>query len=220
VKYRYALEPLSARGSLGDPGGRFNMGAIDPSRYSVFPALYLAADKDTTLDEMFGRAKQQPLLSYEELALTRSGSVAVVSVSGVLESVLDLRNPENLSGFVALTKEFPISDELQQEARRLNQGSSHVVKTLSELLATILDPRWRIFPMQWDIPANSQILGQIAADAGIEGIVYPSSLTGQPCIAVYPQNFVNSSSFLQIGDPLPSPGVKNRIDKDTFKDFL
>lgn len=57
-------------------------------------------------------------------------------------------------------------------------------------------------------------------DAGIEGIIYPSSLTGEPCMTVYPQNFANSSSFLQIDDSLPDPGVRSRIDKDTFKDFL
>src|SRR6266699_2086977 len=49
VKYKYSLDPLSAKGSLSDPGGRFNVGAIDPTRYPMFPALYLAADKATAL---------------------------------------------------------------------------------------------------------------------------------------------------------------------------
>lgn len=41
VKYRYSLAPLSTKGSLVDPGGRFNIGAIDPSRFPLFPALLL-----------------------------------------------------------------------------------------------------------------------------------------------------------------------------------
>lgn len=45
VKYRYSLSPLSTKGSLVDPGGRFNVGEIDRTRYPVFPALYLACDK-------------------------------------------------------------------------------------------------------------------------------------------------------------------------------
>ncbi len=45
VTYRYCLEPLSTKGSLVDPGGRFNIGLIDPSRFPPFPALYVASDK-------------------------------------------------------------------------------------------------------------------------------------------------------------------------------
>src|SRR5208282_2255449 len=37
VKYKYSLDPLSAKASLFDPGGRFNVGAIDPTRYPMFP---------------------------------------------------------------------------------------------------------------------------------------------------------------------------------------
>src|SRR5258708_39152388 len=42
VKYKYSLVPLSTKGSRADPGGRFNIGEIDPARYPVFPALYIA----------------------------------------------------------------------------------------------------------------------------------------------------------------------------------
>ncbi len=92
VKYRYSLNPLSTSGSRSDPGGRFNVGEIDPSRFPVFPALYLASDKGTALAELFGRdSRPGDALSPEELALTTSQSVTVVSVSGKLESVLDAR---------------------------------------------------------------------------------------------------------------------------------
>src|SRR5580692_6111130 len=38
VKYKYALDPLGTKGSILDPGGRFNIGEIDPIRYPVFAA--------------------------------------------------------------------------------------------------------------------------------------------------------------------------------------
>ena len=100
VKYKYSLDPLSTKGSLVDPGGRFNVGEIDPARYRVFPALYLAETKGTALAEVLGRERRPAGLTPEELALTKSDSIAVLSVSGKLESVLDVRDRDNLQGFV------------------------------------------------------------------------------------------------------------------------
>src|SRR5271156_185481 len=76
VKYKYSLDPLNAKGSLFDPGGRFNIGAIDPMRYPMFPALYLAADKGTALAETLGRDKNVGSLTPEELALTKPDSIS------------------------------------------------------------------------------------------------------------------------------------------------
>src|SRR5258706_221037 len=55
VKYKHALDPLGTTGSIVDPGGRFNIGAIDSTRYPVFAALYVASDKGTSLAELLGR---------------------------------------------------------------------------------------------------------------------------------------------------------------------
>src|SRR5437016_594211 len=42
VDYQHSNQPLSARGSvLNNPGGRFNIGALDAYRFTPFPALYL-----------------------------------------------------------------------------------------------------------------------------------------------------------------------------------
>ncbi|MDE2313913.1 MAG: hypothetical protein KGL04_07050 [Elusimicrobia bacterium] len=52
----------------------------------------------------------------------------------------------------------------------------------------------KIFPFRWcRVPISSQLFGQLAADAGIEGIVYPSKFSGKDCLAVFPQNFENES---------------------------
>ena len=55
VDYKYSLQPLSAAGSLVH-GGRFNIGGdLDPGKFPVFPALYLAEDYDTAYAERFGQ---------------------------------------------------------------------------------------------------------------------------------------------------------------------
>ena len=52
IRYKYANEPFSIAGSLTDPGGRFNIGDIKPSYFPPFPALYLAFDKATAMQEL------------------------------------------------------------------------------------------------------------------------------------------------------------------------
>jgi len=80
VKYKYSLMPLSTKGSQVDPGGRFNIGAINPTRFPVFPALYLAKDKRTAISEILGRSPAGgAALEPEELALTNPSSIAIVS---------------------------------------------------------------------------------------------------------------------------------------------
>ena len=71
--------------------------------------------------------------------------------------------------------------------------------------------------MQWDVPSNSQIFGRLVYDAGIEGILYPSALTGKDCLAVFPRNFANTSSFIVLDDPPPIEKVPTRIDATNWR---
>ena len=88
VKYKYSLMPLSTSGSLKSGGGRFNIGDIDSNRFPMFPALYLAANKETGLQEVLGQEANLNGLTPIEIALTNSQSISLLSVSGNLESVL------------------------------------------------------------------------------------------------------------------------------------
>jgi hypothetical protein len=207
------------KGSLFDPGGRFNVGAIDPTRYPMFPALYLATDKGTALAEVLGRDKDLGSLTPEELALTKPDSISAVSVSGKLESVLDVRASSNLSAFVNLIKSFRLSKPLLSEARRLG-FPLQLITTVAELKRVLMLDNWRNWPMLYDVPAGGQIFGGIAVDAGIEGILYDSVLAGKQCLAVLPQNFLNSTSYIQLDDPAPSDDVRTRIDSTNFADFV
>ena len=219
VKYKYSLEPLSPKGSLADPGGRFNIGAIDTTRFTLFPGLYMASDKETALAELLGRDDREKRLTPLDLALTKPDSVTMVSVSGMLESAIDLRAEDNLAPFVDLIKDFQLSRALTKKAKNFGPSTITLIRTPRLMAENLLAQNWRVWPMQYDVPAPSQIFGQIAMDAGIEGIVYGSVLTQQPCLAIFPQNFNNSSSFVELDDPLPSETVQRRIDSSTFKDF-
>lgn len=219
VKYKYSLDPLGTKGSLVDPGGRFNIGEIDPARYRVFAALYLAKTKGTALAEVLGRESNTGELTPEELALTKSDSITVVSVTGKLDFVLDVRNRNNLSAFVNLVKDFKLPKALIVRARILG-FTLRLIRTVSELGKVLEQRPWREWPALYDVPAVSQIFGGIAMDAGVEGILYNSVITGDPCLVLFPQTFLNSSSWVQLDDPAPKPEVPRRIDSSNFSAFV
>jgi hypothetical protein len=90
----------------------------------------------------------------------------------------------------------------------------------NQLVKELQASRWREWPMVHDVPSVPQIFGRIVLDAGIEAILYDSVLTHNPCSAIYPQNFQNSSSYIELDDPCPSETIHKRIDSTTFKNFI
>lgn len=219
VTYKYALEPFSVMGSLIDPGGRFNIGDINPSQFPSFSALYLAGDKDTALQELLS----QKIASGQEsraldLALANPTSIASISLSGSLDSVINLRRPESLLSFVNLLKDFSIPDYIKMAAKKIGLSDPELVQTVPKLMDALLNPNWREWPMQFDVPASSQIFGQLVADADIEGILYTSKFTGKDCLAVFPQNF-ESSSFIQLDDEAPVGIKTRRLDAKVWDEF-
>jgi hypothetical protein len=77
------------------------------------------------------------------------------------------------------------------------------IKSLNELFNTIFMPEYKRDAMLFDLPSNSQILGHIAYEAGIQAIKYPSRLTGKICLAIFPLNFEKSESYVEISDEAP-----------------
>lgn len=182
VKYKYALDPLGTNGSIVNPGGRFNIGAIDGTRYPVFTALYVASDKSTALAELLGRSVTAGnALTPEEVALTKPDSITAVSVSGHLDAVLDVRDGRNLTEFVSLIKGFRLSSALSSRARRVG-FPLNLITTVQELAFVLHQPDWRNWPTLYDVPAACQTFGRIVFDAQIEGILYKSVLTEKPCL--------------------------------------
>jgi hypothetical protein len=216
VKWKYSLHPLCTNGSLVMPGGRFNIGDVN-SNVPSFPALYIAEDKDTALQETLGQTDcSKSGLSPQEIALTNPASESILSVSGKLERVFDLRPTRRLQKFVNLIKSFELSPQIQRRASKLSQHIS-VVTTASQLKATLLEPNWRQHPALFDVPANPQIFGQLVYLAGIDGILYPSKLTGKPCLTMFVENFKNTSSFVQLDDEAPDGRTPRKVSANNWR---
>lgn len=220
VKWKYGLHPLSTVGSLTYIGQRFNIGVdVNPSAAS-FPALYIAEDKDTALQETLGQLDGDTQgLTPQQLALMNPQSEVIVSVSGRLEMALDLRDKKSVTEFVKIIGTFKISEKIKEQAALLGEGVPTLVKEESILLDGILMSNWRANPSGYDIPANSQIFGQILHKAGIEGVIYPSKQNKKTCLAVFTRNFENSGSFIEFDDEPPLKHIPKRFDSSNFNLF-
>jgi len=219
VKYKYCLHPLSTQGSLAYIGGRFNTGMSVNSEVPVFPGLYLAQNKDTALQEHLGQegTKENFKLTPRELALTNPASETIVSINGQFDKIFDLTNISNLDPFVELIKNFKLSQRIRAHANKLGRENPLVIKTTELLHATLLDPKWREFPSNYDVPANSQIFGHLVYSAGIEGILYRSKFTDLPCLVIFPRNFFGTDSCVYLNDDVPDEKVPRKLDAMTWR---
>ncbi len=93
-------------------------------------------------------------------------------------------------------------------------------KTIDDLYASLLQRNWREIPSTFDIPANSQIFGQLVRDAGIDGIIYPSTKTGKDCLVLVPENFLGGDAYIQLDDEPPHQDVIKRIDATNWGQSL
>jgi hypothetical protein len=218
VRYKYSLDPLSTGGSVRGIGSRFNIGEDFSLNLPCFSALYLARDKDTALQETLGQVVvDNSELSPREIALTSPQSETIVSVSGQLETVFDIRTSASLRRFTNLIKNFKLSRSLIGQARRLGERAPELVTVPSKLRESLVEENWRAPPRLFDVPSNSQIFGHLVFTAGIEGVLFPSKLTGKNCLAIFPQNFVRTSSFVELDDPVPQEVEVTRIDSSNIE---
>jgi len=220
VDYRYALEPLSIVGSLRGDGGRFNIGGeLSPGAFTAFPALYIAEDYEAAFRERFGTlASPRPgALSAQELALRAPDSFTQVRLRGTVENVFDVGSLEALKPFVGILRKFPIPADVRQLGRRLGlRPPPWLIRSPLTLQRQLLHPNWRSLPLQFDLPANSQIFGRIAFAAGLHGILYPSARqSGKRCLALFPRNWADSSSVIEVCDEVPAEAKLTRIDGTT-----
>jgi RES domain-containing protein len=220
VDYRYTLAPLSVAGSLRREGGRFNIGArLSPGAFTPFPALYLGEDYATAYQERFGLspAKTAAGLSAAELALRKPDSFTQVQVRGRLDLVLDIGDPQALKPFVEVIKTFVLPANVTTVARQLGlRRPPGLVRSVAALQRQLQHRHWRMLPMQFDLPANTQVFGRMAAAAGMHGILYPSVRhSGSRCLALYPQNWRGSGSFVEVADAVPEEARVVRLDATT-----
>jgi RES domain-containing protein len=217
VDYRYSLEPLSVAGSLKGDGGRFNVGAeLSPGAFPPFPALYVAEDYDTAFRERFGARDKgsSKNLTPSDMALRSPASFSQVRLKGSVEQVIDIGDLESLRPFTDVLKSFPIPKNVLQTARRLGlRHAPWLIRSPTTLQRQLLHPNWRMLPVQFDLPSNSQIFGRLASAAGLHGILYPSvRQQGKRCLALFTQNWANSASNIQVSDGVPEGARFTRVD--------
>lgn len=222
TSYKFSLTPLSAQGSiLNETGGRFNIGNMNPN-IPKFGALYIAENTETALKERFqiGEAGFKGLTA-QDLALTNEVSFSNISVNGYLEQVLDLTEKNNLKDFFQAIKHIKLSDSLRKKAKAYNAPLAPEIKTLTELYNTIFEDNYKKYGMLFDLPSNSQVVGHLAYEAGIQAIKYPSKFTKKNCLAIYPNNFENSDSYVQVLTDTPAvmKDFDKRLDKESYKQF-
>lgn len=119
----------------------------------------------------------------------------------------DLETWKQLSGSAAL-------------AKRIGIKPPWLVTTPTKLRETLLAPGWRGMPAQFEVPANSQIIGCLLIEAGFEGILYPSSKGKGLCIALFPEVLINSESYVELIDPVPAHLGHRRLDSTTCQALM
>jgi hypothetical protein len=218
VTYKYGNHPLCTNGSTIGFGGRFNLGTdINVSAPAAFPALYIAENIETAFREYLGAPKKDhDGLSIFELALSGKSSFTCVAVTGMVSSVLDIGNPKNLQLFSKYISTFKATPALVSSAKALGIDVPPLIRTAKLLQKSLLIEEWKKEPAGFDIPANSQIFGQLAFMAGIEGILYPSTKSDKKCLAIFPRNFQNSESYIKLIDSCPEIWTPTTVDATNY----
>jgi len=218
TRWKYSGHPFSTLGSLVSWGGRFNIGQdiSQGDTLKTFQALYLAQSQATAQVEALGSGIANSPLSIEDIALTNKSSFVCVSVSGTLDRVIDLTDKTTLVKFAKLISKFKVPQSILDSAAQLHIPLPTLIKSPGPLLKSFLIDNWRKEPAQFDIPANGQIFGQLVYLAGIDGIIYPSSKTGEKCLAVFPSNFDGRNSYLRLDDEPPEKWTPRVITSENF----
>lgn len=219
VTYQFSLAPLSAAGSLQYIGGRFNAGfELDHGTIAPWPALYLAEDFETAFREKFhlNRSSTVEGLVPEELALQRGNSHATVLIRGHLHRVFDMTRVESLEPVAAVFRKIRMPARARELKKKLGvvRGGPTMAQTGKQVYDMVLTHNWRVFPIQFGLPAQSHVLAELIRAAGYEAILYRSTKGAGRCLAVFP-DLIDSGSFVELEDT-PPEGVKHRrLDAST-----
>ena len=208
---------MSAAGSLTGIGGRFNAGIdIDSRTFAPWPCLYVASDHATAYREKFQLAANQTVegLNPEELALCHGYSHTTVFIEGQLSRVFEL-TPQNLNPVARILGKIKMPTRAQQLKKKLNikSGDLRMLTTGKQLCEVAEVYNWRVLPMQFGLPSQSQILSELIRAAGFEAISYQSSKGGGSCLAVFVDR-LGAESFLEIPGQHPE-GALTRLDQNS-----
>jgi hypothetical protein len=186
----------------------------------VFPALYLAENYQTAYEEKFGTAPPtESGLEGHELALREPDSFSAVNISGKAFNLFDLRSASNLRKFVKIVSKFEMPNELEELARSVGIRGPLLVTKPGEFKRSLLAQDWRLYPSQYEIPANSQAFGRLLLESRFDGVIYPSTKGPRNCLALFPTNFSESESYVKVTDKTPPGATKLKLDSSTWKEI-
>jgi hypothetical protein len=227
VPYQYALNPLSCAGSLRGIGGRFNAGVdLEQAILRPLPCLYIAETHEVAFNEAFASpaassaVRRDYSLSLNELALQPT-SFANVNLNGKLSRLFDLTSANNLKGVAKEFAKIKMPEAAKELIKKLQipRGQLTMVTSPERMFNSFFQYNWRAWPVQLDIPSDSQVLAELIFSAGFEGIIYKSTKTSAgKCIALFPEQLIEGS-FVEIDGPSP-PKVLTRLDSTNFESLL
>lgn len=221
IDYQYSTTPLSAKGSrISASGGRFNIGLIDMNKFSNFACLYIGENETVSYCEKFQKTRSPVKgLSPTDFGLKSESSYSTIRLTGKLDSVLDTSNSNLLKPFLKQIRKIEPSKELIEEAKSLGLNPPTAIRRMKQLTDALTDPHWSGPPLGLGIPSASQIFGQLAKSAGIQGLLYKSKFSEGKCLAIFPENIANSSSYIKVADNTPN-GVISTLDESTWIDLI
>lgn len=134
-------------------------------------------------------------------------------------NIFDLRSAANLKEFAGVISRFETPKELKDLARSVGIPGPFLVTKGGLLKKTLLTHNWRLYPSQYEIPANPQVFGRLILDAGFDGIMYPSTKGPKNCVALFPTNFSESDSYVEVADAPPPGATHLRLDSTSWQNI-
>ncbi len=154
-----------------------------------------------------------------EFALREPDSFSAVNVSGKAFNLFDLRSARSSSKFVEIISKFDLPSELKELATSVGIRGPLLLTKPGELKNSLLTQDWRMYPSQYEIPANSQAFGRLLLESGFDGVIYPSTKGPRNCLALFPTNFADSESYVEVTDKAPPGATKLKLDSSSWKEI-
>lgn len=219
VSYTYSRQPLSAAGSLLAYGGRFNAGAgLDEGAPVPWPCLYLAENFETAFRERFQLSSTDELsgLKPEELALRPHSSVVTVQISGQLQQVFDMTKASCFDDLATVLAKIKMPDRARVLQKKLQIPATQLfmMRKGAQFWDAAVKQNWRVHPVQFGLPSQSQLLADLIRRAGYEAILFPSSKAPGQCLAVFPENLL-ARSLIKLDDKPPADDTVTVLDSVT-----
>ena len=121
---------------------------------------------------------------------------------------------KHLDTTAAVFRRIKMPDRAKALKKKLAMKDLRMVTTGLELHRAALEYNWRQGPVQFGLPAPSQVLAEFIRAAGFEGILYKSTKGPGSCLALFPDR-LQDQSFVELADPAPAQIKHTRLDSGT-----